>query len=344
MVTVAIPVLDGRRWLPEVIAAIKAQQVDHEIELLICDSGSRDGSAELARAAGARVFDLPRADFDHARTRNRLLDEARGEFVAMLTQDAQPAAPDWLATLLRGFELADDVALVYGPYRPRGDCPPLEASRLERFFAALAPAGGPRIDRLSDGERSPGHPATAAQIGPERGYFTDANGCIRRSAWQSIPYPPAAYAEDHALAVAMLRGGWAKVLMPEAGVLHSHHYTPTQRLRRAFDDYRGLREVYGYRQPSDLGFLTAQLRGAGGVGLRTARASGESGAATGGRVARAVAEQTLQLAGGALGSHAERLPRALRRRISLDGRGEVTTLDWDVIAPVAPPPPAQRWT
>jgi glycosyltransferase involved in cell wall biosynthesis len=337
VVTVAIPVRDGRHRLPGVLAAVNAQQVDHEIELLICDSGSSDGSQRIAKAAGARVIDLPRQDFDHAQTRNRLLSEARGEFVAMLTQDAEPAAPDWLATLLGGFDVADDIALVYGPYLPRDDCPPLEASRLRRFFADFAPDGRPRIDRLSDHERSPGHPATAARIGPERGYFTDANGCIRRSAWQSIPYPPAAYAEDHALAVAMLRGGWAKVFMPDAGVLHSHHYTPTQRLRRAFDDYRGLHEVYGYRQPADIGFLVSQLRGAAGVGLRTARGSGESPAGTAGRIGSAIAEQVLQLTGAALGSHAERLSPALRRRISLTGRDSVTPLDWQAIAPVASP-------
>jgi glycosyltransferase involved in cell wall biosynthesis len=341
VVTVAIPVRDGRRWLPGVLEAVNAQQIDHEIDLLICDSGSRDGSQGIAKAAGARVIDLPRQDFDHAETRNRLLGEARGEFVAMLTQDSEPAAPNWLATLLEGFEFAEDVALVYGPYLPRDDCPPLEASRLSRYFAALAPDGQPRIDRLSDAERSPVHPATTAQIGPERGYFTDANGCIRRSAWQSIPYPPAAYAEDHALAVAMLRGGWAKVFVPDAGVLHSHHYTPTQRLRRAFDDYRGLHEVYGYRQPSDIGFVVSQLRGAGGVGVRSAHASGDSLAGTAGRIGSAIAEQVLQLTGAALGSHAERLSPALRRRISLTGRDSVTPVDWEAIAPVVPP---QRWT
>jgi glycosyltransferase involved in cell wall biosynthesis len=341
VVTVAIPIRDGRRWLADVLAAIEAQQVDHEIELLICDSGSRDGSRQLAIDAGARVIDLPPEDFDHARTRNLLVEEARGEFVAMLTQDAQPAAPEWLATLLAGFDVTDDVALVYGPYLPRDGCPPLEAGRLRSFFAALAPDGRPRIDRLSDAERSPGRPATAAQIGPDRGYFTDANGCIRRSAWQSIPYPPATYAEDHALAVAMLRGGWAKVFVPDAGVLHSHHYTPLQRLRRAFDDYRGLREVYGYRQPGGIGFLVLQLRGAGGVGARAARAAGAPVTGVAYSVMTAVAEQVLQLIGAALGSHAQRLSPGLRRRISLTGRDTVTPLDWDAIAPVAPP---QRWT
>lgn len=308
MVTVAIPVLNGGRWLPEVLAAVRAQRLEHELELLICDSGSRDGSRELARDAGARLIEIGPEGFHHARTRNLLMAEARGEFVAMLSQDATPAADDWLATLLDGFTLADDVALVYGPYRPRPDCPPLEAARLRRFFASLSPSGTPRVDRLPpDGERE-------LAVDPSTGYFTDANGCIRRAAWQEVPYPDAAYAEDQALALGMMRAGCAKVYMPDAAVLHSHHYTPTEQLRRSFDDHRGLREVYDYRMPTGTAHLVSQLRGAVGVGLRE------------GGVREALADQLLSLVGGALGSRSDRLPARARRALSLERRASFVPL------------------
>lgn len=325
MVTVAIPVLNGRRWLGEVLGAVRAQHLDRELELLICDSGSLDGSRELALDAGARVIDLEPGTFHHASTRNLLTAEARGEFVAMLSQDATPVGRDWLASLLSGFEAAERVALVYGPYRPRADCPALEAARLERFFASLSPDGRLRIDRLTREEIELG--IAEAQIGPARGYFTDANGCVRRSAWEQIPYPPAPYAEDHALALAMLQAGWAKTFVPAAAVLHSHHYTPAQQLRRAFDDNRGLAEVYGYRSPVSLEHITGQLRGAAGVGLRGARRQGLSSWAGIRRGLGLTAEQMLALTGAALGSRAERLPVGVRRRLSLERRGSFEPLD-----------------
>ena len=37
--------------------------------------------------------------------------------------------------------------------------------------------------------------------------------------------------------------------MPDAAVVHSHDYAPVEQLRRSFDEWRGLREVYGYTQP-----------------------------------------------------------------------------------------------
>jgi rhamnosyltransferase len=322
VVTVAIPVLNGRRWLPEVFAAVHAQQIDHELDLLVCDSGSVDGSVKLAERAGARVLTLAPGQFHHSRTRNLLLREARGEFVAMLTQDAQPTSPDWLATLLRGFEVADRVALVYGPYLPRPDCPPLEASRLRRFFTLLSPDGSPRVDRVDAEQPSAG-------LSPERGYFTDANGCIRREAWEQVQYPLVPYAEDHALAHSLMSAGWAKVFMPDAGVLHSHHYTPTQQLRRAFDDYRGLREVYDYREPFGAGYLVGQLRGAAGAGLRGGPPADRAPARRAGRMIVAVAQQGFQLVGAILGSRADRLPAGVRRRLSLERRATFEPIAWD---------------
>ena len=341
MVTVAIPVLDGRRWLPGVFTALRSQSVDHVVETLVLDSGSSDGSREIAHDAGARVIELGSGAFDHASARNRLMHEARGEFVAFLTQDAEPASPDWLAELLKPLAVADDVALVYGPYLPRHDCPPLEASRLTRWFQALSPDGRPRTDRLTATERET---ATPGAIGPERGYFTDANGCVRRAAWEQIPYPRVPYAEDHALAFSMMRAGWAKVFAPAAGVLHSHDYTATQRLRRAFDESRGLREIYDRREPLDAGHLVNQLRGAAGVAVGGARARGDSPARVAASALAAAGEQTIQLTGAALGSRADRVPAALRGRLSLERRPGFTP--WSPTPGPAHilPAPAQRWT
>ena len=52
------------------------------------------------------------------------MSEARGEHVALLSQDAEPADEHWLERLLAGFDSADHVGLVYGPYRPRADASP----------------------------------------------------------------------------------------------------------------------------------------------------------------------------------------------------------------------------
>src|ERR1700730_16602596 len=116
-ITVAIPIRDGGRLLAHTLQALARQTVEHE--LLVCDSGSTDRSLEVARAHGARVLEIAPASFNHGGTRNLLMREAGGTHVALLSQDSEPDNERWLERLLAGFELADDIALVYGPYRPR---------------------------------------------------------------------------------------------------------------------------------------------------------------------------------------------------------------------------------
>ena len=100
LVTVAVPVLNGAAYLDEVLTAVRSQQVDREVELLVVDSGSTDGSLEIARRHGARIHELPKSEFSHGGTRNLIMELARGDQVAFLTQDATPAGDGWLAALL----------------------------------------------------------------------------------------------------------------------------------------------------------------------------------------------------------------------------------------------------
>jgi glycosyltransferase involved in cell wall biosynthesis len=242
-VTVAIPVLNGGALLGEVLAALEAQDVEHE--LLVIDSGSTDGSQELARRHGARVVEIPGGEFSHGGTRNRLMELSATDHVAFLTQDSVPATPDWLAALLGGFELADDVALVTGPYLPRPDASPMVRRELLEFFARF---GGERVDRGDDG---PG-PAT---------FYSSANGAIARWAWERVPFRHIAYAEDQQLARDMLSAGMAKAYVPDAAVVHSHDHPPVKALRRYFEDFRGLADVHGLREPLSPRYIAARVRG-----------------------------------------------------------------------------------
>jgi rhamnosyltransferase len=322
-VTVAIPVRNGGERFAGVLAALHAQTVEHE--LLVCDSGSSDGSPELAHEHGARVLEIAPEGFSHGGTRNLLMQAASGEHVALLTQDAEPAAADWLASLLSGFDLGEEVALVYGPYRPRPEASMPVRLELERWFASLSLDGGPQLERLGESERS----CPAIELIGRRGFFTDANACIAREAWRRVPFREVAYAEDRVLALDMLRAGYAKAFLPGAAVLHSHEYTAGEELRRCFDEWRGLLEVYGWRESLSPAAQLARLRGE----LAGARTQLGAEAISGVRLAQALAavarHHVLRSAGALLGSRADRLPAGARRRLSLEGRAGYAPLELD---------------
>ena len=304
VVTVAVPVRDGGPLLDEVLDAVRAQRVDAEVELLVADSGSRDGSADVARRHGAEVVEIAPHQFSHGRTRNDLVKRASGTHVAFLTQDATPADDRWLQHLLDGFAEGEDVALTYGPYRPRPDAPVPVRRELEEWFGSMAPNGRAATVRLEHAERT----AATRLIPQARLFFSDANGCIARAAWDEVPFRDVAYAEDRLLAADLLAAGYAKVYVPDAAVLHSHHYPPLQHLRRSFDEWRALHEISGYVEPFSPTAVAEAVRGdlVGHRDLRTAAIS--------------ITHHTTRAIGAYLGSRAERLPDRARRALSLEGR------------------------
>jgi glycosyltransferase involved in cell wall biosynthesis len=306
-VTVAIPVRNGGARLRAVLEAVRAQCLDQPVELLVADTSSSDGSVELARSFGATVLPIER--YSHGGTRNLLMERAAGTNVAFLTQDAVPADGRWLARLLAGFELADDVGLVYGPYRARPGAPVAIARELDAWFASLAPDGVPRLDRTIT-PRGPG--ATT--------FFTTANGAIARAAWERAPFPDVPYAEDQAVALGMLRAGFAKVFAPDAFVEHSHDYAPLAQFRRSFDEWRGLHEVHGWIEPiapaRTLLTLQSQVR----ADLRALRGRGVPRGVLARGLVRSIRHWTVRAVGAAAGSRADRLPPRMRRWCSLERR------------------------
>jgi len=323
-VTVAIPVYNGARRLDEVLAAVRAQRTDRAMELLVVDSGSTDASLAIARAHGARVHSIAKAEFSHGGTRNLAMELAEGEHVAFLTQDATPVHDGWLAALLEGFEQAADVALVFGPHDPRPDASHMIKCEMERHFATWGEGVACDVQRLG---RSAAE-ITAYRRFPGRWtFFSDVNGCVARWAWRRIPYRAVPYAEDQLLGREMIEAGYAKVFHPGARVLHSHDYPPAQFLRRYFDEFRSLREVLDHVEVAHPVYTPLTIRGLVGHDKRWLQRRGVQGRALARPLAVSARHHAIRQAGAIAGTRADRVPRRLRRALSLEGRASFTPFD-----------------
>jgi glycosyltransferase involved in cell wall biosynthesis len=311
-VSVVIPVKDGARYLRELLDAISAQAADAPagLDVLVVDSGSRDDSVAIARAAGAEVLEIDPATFGHGRTRNLGAEHTGGDVIAFLTQDATPA-PGWLAALLAGFDLADDVGAVYGPHRARPDTSPMIARELDAFFGGhAAPGGGPSLQREGDIT-----------------YLSNVNAAYRRDCWAAIRFPDVPYSEDQGFGRAMLAAGWAKAYMPDAAVLHAHDYPPVQFARRYFDEYRGLRQTIGHVEGIGLRSGYRDVRGLVAHDRAWMREAGYDDRRLRYWTARSLVHQGSRKVFAALGSRAHRLPATVQRTISLEGTAVSTPGD-----------------
>jgi glycosyltransferase involved in cell wall biosynthesis len=321
--TVAIPVLNGARYLEEVLGVVRSQELPDsvELEILIVDSGSTDGSLSIAERHGVRVHQIPGSEFSHGGTRNLAMRIARGDHVAFITQDATPAHERWLASLLAGFEKADDVALVFGPHIARPDASHMIKSEMERHFALWPDGDVQRLDRSSQGLQD-----YRAYPG-KWSFFSDVNGCVARWAWEQIPYREVPYAEDQLIGREMIEAGFAKVYMADAAVWHSHDYPPAQFLQRYFDEFRAMREVLGHREPWGIKRTPWAVRGLSGADKTWLREHGVHGKDLVKPLSRSVLHHTIRMTGAIVGSRADRLPAPVRGKLSLEGRDSFTPYD-----------------
>ena len=173
VISILIPVKDGGSELQRCLEAISRQETDQdeEVEVIIVDSGSTDGSPDRARSFGAQVYEIPPHEFDHGATRNLAARLSRGDVLVLTSQDAAAAGDGWLKTLVAALD-REDVAGVYGRQLPHeGATPP------ECFFLDFMYGPNPRVQRLADEET----------LTYEQTLFSNANSAMKRSSLGSEP-------------------------------------------------------------------------------------------------------------------------------------------------------------
>ena len=130
-VSILLVTKNGARYLAEMLDSIGRQRGGFQVEEIIgVDSGSRDGSVEILRRAGARVLTIPAPAFGHGTTRNLAASHAQGDYLVFLTQDATPANADWLENLLAPVVADPLVVGAYSRHTPRPSCHPMEWRRI----------------------------------------------------------------------------------------------------------------------------------------------------------------------------------------------------------------------
>jgi glycosyltransferase involved in cell wall biosynthesis len=313
-VSVAVPTRNAGASFEAVLLSVRAQDV--EADLVVLDSESTDGTREVAERHGARVETIAKEAFSHGGARNRLMEMSHGEYVAFLTQDAVPAASDWLRRLIEGFSLGPNVALVTGPYQPRPDASVMVRRELHEYWATMSTDGRPRRYLEADVARTPeGRPSPCPAT-----FATSANACLRRDAWEQVGFREIAYAEDQQLALDLLAAGYAKVFQPAAPVTHSHEYRPLAKFRRSFDEFRGLHEVYGHVEGFGLGPTLGRARVEAQRDRAWRRSEGVAGRQLDVTTLSSFASHLARALGAGLGTRADALPRPVRRWCSLEGR------------------------
>lgn len=217
------------RSLPRLLAELNRQR-GAEYELLVVDSGSDDGTVELARRAGARVLHISKDRFTFGRSLNLGCDAAEGEILVFISAHCYPEDTNWLRNMLAPFG-APETALTYG--RQLGG----EVTKFSehRVFERNFPSG---------------------RNGTILPFFcNNANAAVRADLWRSQRFDEDLPGlEDLDWARRIMQRGFKVTYVPDAPVFHIHEETWRQ------VEHRYMREAIALnRMLPDMSFDLADL-------------------------------------------------------------------------------------
>lgn len=208
-VSVVIRTLNEARHLPALLKGIREQDCPGlDIETVLVDSGSTDGTLDIAKSFGVRIVHIRKEEFSFGRSLNYGCDAAQGQALVFVSGHCIPTGTHWIRDLVAPLGKLD-MAYVYG--RQVGDDTSHFSER--RIFSKYFPAD----DHL-----------------PQEGFYcNNANSVLLKSVWEQFKFDEELTGlEDMHLAKRLLAAGYRVGYVASAGVYHLHSETWAQIGRR----------------------------------------------------------------------------------------------------------------
>lgn len=227
-VSVVIPTLNAGAEFPWLLQKLQGQQGIGGVEIVVVDSGSRDGTVAVAREAGCVVVEILPSEFSHSYARNRGADEATGDYLLFMVQDAYPIGDHWMAGILQFLQDHAHEKLVAASCAEysRSDSDVMYDSMIHTHYQFLGCLHYDRIGELKDG----GHAALRSE-----GQLSDVSCMIDRATFQRYRYR-GDYAEDLDLGIRLIQDGYRVAMLASVKVIHSHNRPAYYYLKRSFVD------------------------------------------------------------------------------------------------------------
>lgn len=237
-VSVVIPTFNAGRAFRATLEMLRAQETNYPVELLAVDSGSTDETVPLCREYGVAVV-LREGPFNHGRTRNQAIARAHGDYVALTVQDAVPADRRWLDALVANLDRDATLAGVYSRQIPRPEHNPFVKHALANWVTGSRERREQRVPDWDDFRR----------LDPWRrqllATFDNVGSCLRKSAWERVPFRAMPFGEDVDWALRALRAGYGIAYEPASAVVHSHDRSAWYEFKRTYVCHKTLQDLFG---------------------------------------------------------------------------------------------------
>jgi rhamnosyltransferase len=188
--------------------------------VLVVNSSSGDGTLAIAKEIGAETLLIPRKEFNHGLTREKVRKHLQTEIVVMMTPDAYAVDEHVLEHLVSPL-IKKEAAISYARQISHDG-----AGFFETFPRTFNYPAVSQLRGIEDIEK----------YGVYTFFCSNACAAYLNSALDRAGgFPRVLFGEDACAVAALLKNGHKIYYAAEAVVQHSHHYTLKQEFKRHFD-------------------------------------------------------------------------------------------------------------
>lgn len=201
-VSVVIRTYNEEKYIRELLEGIKRQDLEgHDLEVVIVDSGSTDGTLEIAHSFQANVVHIKKSEFTFGRSLNIGCDAAAGDALVFVSGHCIPVDEKWIARLVDPLN-AQAASYSYGKQVGWRTSKYSECQLFKKYY--------PETSRIQDKEF----------------FCNNANAALLKSAWKQFPFDEDLTGlEDMDLGLRLTRHGHKLAYVAEAPVYHIHEET-----------------------------------------------------------------------------------------------------------------------
>ena len=195
-ISIVIRTKNESRWIRSCLRAVRSQEIDQNIEIILVDNKSTDKTIELAKPLVDKICEIEK--YKPGLSINLGINNSTGKYIVILSGHCIPKSKEWLINLIKPLE-ENNVAGVYGRQVPFSYSKPSDKRDLEITFG---------LDK---------------RYHVKDAFFHNANSAFKRETLIKFPFDEElTNIEDREWAKRIIAAGMINVYEPTAEVYHWH--------------------------------------------------------------------------------------------------------------------------